>query len=276
MYDIRGMSDYHTHSLLCGHAEGTPADYVRVAEARGLAEIALTDHAPAPDGYDPVHRMAPHLFNVYRDWVEHAQRTSENLTVLFGVEADYYEGGMEALRRWLDEHPFDVVLGSVHYLDYGNPDYPSLFAVDRPDNIEHIWSLYFERMVGMAQTGLFDVATHIDLPKKSGLRMDGKAICRLAESALDALAEAGMAIEINTSGYTHAVGEAYPSPALLAAARSRDIPIVFGSDAHRPERVGADFDRAAQRARDAGYTTTVRYRKRQRTVVPLGGPVRPA
>ena len=41
---------------------------------------------------------------------------------------------------------------------------------------------------------------------------------------------------------------------LLGLLREYRVPITFGSDAHKPEEVGADFDHAAALARTAGYS----------------------
>jgi histidinol-phosphatase (PHP family) len=64
------------------------------------------------------------------------------------------------------------------------------------------------------------------------------------------------------------VGEAYPAAALLASAAALGIPLTFGSDAHAPGDVGADFDRAAALARAAGYTATLRLSDRGTVALP--------
>jgi histidinol-phosphatase (PHP family) len=74
---------------------------------------------------------------------------------------------------------------------------------------------------------------------------------------------------LNTSGLRKPVGEIYPSTLLLSLARERGIPICFGSDAHRPEEVGADFDVALESAREAGYGEYFRVKGREKTAVPL-------
>jgi histidinol-phosphatase (PHP family) len=78
-------------------------------------------------------------------------------------------------------------------------------------------------------------------------------VAAAASAALRAVAAAGMRVEINTAGLRKAVGEAYPAPALLVEAHALGVPLVLGSDAHRPEHVGYAFDRAAELARAAGY-----------------------
>ena len=74
-----------------------------------------------------------------------------------------------------------------------------------------------------------------------------------ASAALRAVAAAGMIVELNTAGWRKPVNEPYPGPALLAEANALRIPLVFGSDAHRPGDVGHGFAAAAEYAREAGY-----------------------
>ena len=50
-------SDAHIHTALCRHAQGMPIDYARAAFSKGLPEICVTDHAPAPNGFDVGSRM---------------------------------------------------------------------------------------------------------------------------------------------------------------------------------------------------------------------------
>jgi len=64
----------------------------------------------------------------------------------------------------------------------------------------------------------------------------------LVDRLLDAVARKKMAVEINTSGY-RTKGEPYPSLSLLKKVVARQIPLVAGSDAHRPEDVGSHFNR---------------------------------
>src|ERR1700690_1199280 len=40
--NLRMLPDYHTHTLLCKHADGMPLDYVRAAAEKGIPEIAAT------------------------------------------------------------------------------------------------------------------------------------------------------------------------------------------------------------------------------------------
>ena len=43
---LRTTTDYHVHTARCGHAGGSMRAFVEAAIARGLSEIAFTDHVP--------------------------------------------------------------------------------------------------------------------------------------------------------------------------------------------------------------------------------------
>jgi histidinol-phosphatase (PHP family) len=261
--------DYHTHNHLCKHAAGVPLDYARSAESARVPHIAATDHCPTDDRYGQEHRMELAQFPDYLALVADAQRDAA-LPVLLGVEADYYRGCERFLAPHLERHPFDVVLGSVHFINYfGAPSEPRSLSEARDPAL--IWGLYFERIAELADTRLYDIVAHLDLPKRFGHPLPETQLRELALPALDRIAAAGMAIEINTSGLHHAPRECYPGPAMLRWACSCGVGLVFGSDAHKPERVGDGFDVALRMAREAGYTTSRHYARRRFTEVSLPG-----
>ena len=132
-----------------------------------------------------------------------------------------------------------------------------------------MWSVYFQRMILLAESGLYDICAHFDLVKRRGVRPPDEVILKLARPALDAVAEAGMAIELNTSGKNHGAEEIYPSAMILDEMKQRDIPITFGSDAHSPDQVGQFFDESLAMARAGGYTHRASFRKRKMTLVPI-------
>ena len=46
--DIKIEYNYHTHNYLCGHADGTVSDYVKVAVGNGLKSLGVSDHFAQP------------------------------------------------------------------------------------------------------------------------------------------------------------------------------------------------------------------------------------
>jgi histidinol-phosphatase (PHP family) len=117
-----------------------------------------------------------------------------------------------------------------------------------------------------AESGLFEIIGHADLPKKFGHEPDPKC-GPLYENFLNASKKSGCAVELNTAGLRKDCKEIYPSREILKLAFQKDVPITFGSDAHAPGEVGMNFADAVQLARGVGYTKACRFRQRRRQIV---------
>ena len=90
----------------------------------------------------------------------------------------------------------------------------------------------------------------------------------IAES-LDRIARTGVAMELNTSGLNKQVPEMNPFPEMLIEMHRRGIPVVIGSDAHTPERVGDGFHPALDLLERCGYREISFFLSRARYTVPL-------
>ena len=264
----RFPADYHIHTPLCKHAEGTGVEFRDAGAAKGMSEMGFADHIPDPSGFDSKHRMDVEDFPHYESMVRELQR-EEQPTVLFGVEADYYAGCEPYLLDWMPRYSLDYVIGSVHYIKDWNFDNPAEISVWNSVDPIQVWREYLALITRLVDSGFFDVVGHFDLPKKFGHRLPDNRLGDFIQPVLDRIARAGMAIEINTSGLRRPVKEVYPSPAILSLACQRGIPICFGSDAHRPSEVGADFAAAVAAARAAGYTRSLSFRQRRQDWRPI-------
>ena len=77
-------------------------------------------------------------------------------------------------------------------------------------------------------------------------------------------------LEVSSAGLHKPHGKLYPNADLLAAGRERGLPITLASDAHVPQNVGRDLDRAIDHARAAGYETVTVFEERAPRQEPLG------
>jgi histidinol-phosphatase (PHP family) len=261
-------TDYHLHTPLCGHATGAPRDYVLAAQRAGLAEIGFSDHNPMPTQFDDW-RMAPHQLPEYLALIDEARREFPKYPIRLGLECDFIvgqEAQVNALARSAD---WDYLIGSVHYItpdwDVDNPKHLKRWG-EHP--VEEIWQAYFDAYTKMAQSCLFDFLAHPDLVKKFGHRPEGD-LSRFYLPTLDAVKEAGVVLEVSTAGLRKDVKEIYPSADFLRAAHSRHIPIVINSDAHAPDEVAHEFDRAYALVRDIGYRQVMRFRNRKAVPVDI-------
>jgi len=260
-------ADYHMHTPLCRHAVGEPVDYARHAVEVGLTEIGFSDHSPMPQDDFDNWRMFDRQLDEYVAKVRLAQQTFPQLTIRLALEVDYLPGHEGWIRQLAGRHPWDYFIGSVHYVSESwDIDNPAKLSEWKKRDAFEVWRIYFERLALAAESKLFDIIGHADLPKKFGIR-PVQDCAPLYETFLDAAARANCAIELNTAGLRKDCREIYPSRELLQLAFTKHVPITFGSDAHAPEEVGLNFREAVELARSVGYSETSRFQQRQRESV---------
>jgi histidinol-phosphatase (PHP family) len=261
-------TDYHLHTPLCGHATGAPRDYVLAAQRAGLTEIGFSDHNPMPTQFDDW-RMAPGELPAYLGLIADARTEFPHYPIRLGLECDFIPGYQDHIRQLADRADWDYLIGSVHYItpdwDVDNPKHLKRWT-EQP--VDEIWQVYFDAYTKMAESCLFDFLAHPDLVKKFGHRPKGD-LSRFYLKTLDAIAEAGAVLEVSTAGLRKEVNEIYPSREFLEAAHGRHIAIVINSDAHKPEEVAHEFDRAYDLVREIGYTQVMRFRRRKAELVDI-------
>jgi histidinol-phosphatase (PHP family) len=142
----------------------------------------------------------------------------------------------------------------------------------RGESPERVWKRYFEWVAEAARTGLFDIMAHPDLVKVHGARRPRPEgdLRRYYEPAVEAFAEAGVAVEMSTAGLRKAVGELYPSRALLEMVVDAGCPIALSSDAHEPGQLGFRYDDAVEALEDVGVKELCVFERRARRSAPIG------
>ena len=260
--------DYHMHLRAPDESlEHTVEAVERFADAaaeRGIDEIGFSEHVyyfeetrslwSAPELERCRHPLEP-----YVEAIVEAKR--RGLPVKLGLEVDYVPGREEETREILAPYPWDYLMGSIHFIGEGRVD-------SRPSLVERVgvdegWRRYYDTLGLAARSGLFDTLAHPDLVK-----MYGQEIAWDWDAVVDSLD--GTRLEVSSAGLHKPHGKLYPNPELLAAAKDRGVEITLASDAHVPEQVGRDLDRAIEYARAAGYETITVFDGRRARQEPLG------
>lgn len=262
-------ADYHMHTPLCLHATGEPDEYTRRALELSLPEIGFSDHSPMrQDNFDEW-RMNFDKLDVYVAKVRRVQKLFPQLQIRLALEVDYLPGGEDWVRELAALHPWDYFIGSVHYVadDWAIDDPKKISEWKNRDSFQ-VWKIYFDRLAQAAESRLFEIIGHADLPKKFG-HAPPDNMGPLYEKFLNTAKISGCAVELNTAGLRKDCTEIYPSREILQLAFQKDIPITFGSDAHTPGEVGMNFAEAVELARSVGYTKACRFSKRRRQIVTI-------
>jgi histidinol-phosphatase (PHP family) len=148
----------------------------------------------------------------------------------------------------------------------------SPWDVWRSGDPEGVWRRYFETLGEAARSGLFDILAHPDLVKVwgSGAPQPEGDPRRYYEIAMEGIAESDVAIEVSTAGLRKPVGEIYPAAGFLEMCLEAGRPVALSSDAHVPEHLGHEYERAIDWLGDVGVTELAVFERRQRRLEPLG------
>jgi histidinol-phosphatase (PHP family) len=277
------LTDYHTH-LRPDSPEATPdaffteANVLRYLEAageRGIGELGFSEHVyrfrqaldiwrhPFWDQY------AVDDLDAYCDFV--AGMKAAGHPVKLGIELDYIPGREDRIARLVEGHPWDYVIGSIHFIADRAVDHEGYDAWRRSEP-DQVWSDYFRTLGAAAASGLFDILAHPDLVKVWGAERpppsrDPRAFYELA---IDDIARSDVAIEVSTAGLRKPVREMYPSRELLEMCIAAARPVALSSDAHEPEHVGHDYESALAFLRESGVERVSVFSARVRSEEPLG------
>jgi histidinol-phosphatase (PHP family) len=277
------LTDYHLHLRqddLNARAEDhftaeNVSRYRAVADERGIAELGVSEHVYRFEQALSVwqhplwHEFAIDDIDAYCEFVR--ARTDLRL----GIEADFVAGAEDRMANLLQARDFDYVVGSVHFLREHSIDMDDYSVWDRGHSAEEIWERYFQTLAEAARSGLFDILAHPDLVKVWGPahpdrpRPQGDPR-RYYEPAIEAIAEAGIAVEVSTAGLRKHARELYPAQAFLEMCVEAGTPVALSSDAHRPEDVGADYDQALELLDAVGIGELCVFERRARRLEPIG------
>lgn len=287
------MIDLHLH--VWPHQAGTPVPgldtlerYCEAAANKGISQIAITEHShrfvrvaetvlphwerplsgPVPDATAYVLDVEGGAdLDAYVQALIDAQ--DAGLPLLIGLEVDYLPGAMDAMADLLGEYPFDVLLGSVHWLDdwlfdaYGNPAFAARWEERDTDEV---FAQYVDSVLDLASCGVVDVLAHLDV-----IKVAGHMPSRLAEHEqrlVDGLSiltdeEHRLAIEFSSAGLRKPVADTYPSSSLLDALLDAGVLLTTASDGHTVDQVGTGFDVLKRALDQRGVETLTSFDRRR-------------
>jgi len=263
--------DYHVHSTHSFDAEHDLPTMCEAALARGLREIAFTEHFDF-DRRDPAYG--------YFDYARYAAAVADararyagRLTIRLGLEFDFRRAYGTQVGDVLAAWDFDVLIGSVHSA-CGVP----LFRLSRevpPDlDLDALYEEYFAEVEALVTSGWCHVVGHFDylykhVPSLAAPKRTA-AYWQRVERLLALYVRGGVALEVNLHHVVdRGLGMAADAEILRRYAALGGRLVTVGSDAHHAPEVGAGFDRAERALREAGLTHVTGYARGRPYAVPL-------
>jgi len=254
--------DYHMHTLFSPDSKAPMEVMCRAALASGIREIGFSEH------YDL------HPLEGTRDWFRPEpwfaelrrcrQVFDERLVIRAGVEIGEPHLFADEARALLSAYPFDYALGSLHWIGSKlifDPDY-----FDRP--ADEAFREFFVELEHMTSVGGFDILSHFDVPVRIGFGVYGEYDPARYEDVIrpalrNCLAH-GIALDVNAAALRGKARVLTPGVEILRWYREMGGErVTLGSDAHRPDHVGAHLDEALAAIRQAGLTHLTYFEQRR-------------
>ena len=221
--------NYHTHTVRCGHGQGTEEEYVKAAIEGGLEVLGFSEHCTHL--LHPESTTKPHLdrsgLAEYADTVRFLQKTYEkDIKVHLGIEAEYFPATHKELRQILRDQGLEYLLLGQHFLDSPHHQRTRNEIYD-PAILVH----YCDQVIEGMQTGDFTYVAHPDcilfLGDRKLLKDQLRRICREAKSS-------DLPLEVNLLGIHK--NKHYPCREFFELLAEEGNTVIFGADAHQPER----------------------------------------
>ncbi|MGM0502881.1 MAG: PHP domain-containing protein, partial [Bacillota bacterium] len=220
------IADYHTHTYY-SHGQGSIAENIEVARAKGLKEIAIADHGPRSYSFRQFGvKEADTLLEIKRK-IDRYNEVYSDIKVLAAVEANIInlKGELDVPRDILEE--LDKVLVGFH-LFVKPTDLKSAWGIIINNLLSHKFN-WKDAEVRKANTELLLKTIDnysIDIITHPGYQVDIDTR-ELAQAA----AEAEIALEINAK-------HGFLTEEFVKTALKEGVKFSLGSDAHFPQQVG--------------------------------------
>ena len=278
--------DYHMHFEYGDYDENWVQGFFDAAERRRLDEIGITEHSHTfPEFkqlyYNDLILDDSFVGNFQQKWLKKNKfkhtlddyfnfmaKLKKNHKVKTGIEVCNFQD-QSAVKKILDTHDFDYIIGSVHFLRGWAYDSSEIKSEWNNHELHEIYEWYTQEVEKLATAKLYDVLGHpfnIRLFKN----IPNFDVTEYLERVTKALKTADMAIDVNTgTRYRYPIEEISPYPEFMKVAAKYDLPIIISSDAHKPEDCGSFCDEAIDYVKSFGYSKVLTFKDRQRELVEL-------
>ncbi len=254
---MKVLADYHVHTSFSGDCSVPPQTMIEQAIQKGIRHLCLTDHMDYDyiDG-DVFFEFDPEeYFHRLRPFQEQYQK---EINLCIGIELGLQPYLSKRCHNLAFSYAFDFIIGSIHLVHCRDPYFPSYFQ-GRAE--EEAYLEYFECILqNLAAYSNFDVIGHLDYVVRYGPNKNQhysyEKYREILDEILRTLVRKDIGLEVNTGGYKHGLGTTNPCREIVSRYRELGGRIVtLGSDAHDPQYLGYEFDRAADLLRECGFSS---------------------
>lgn len=263
------ICDFHVHTCMSADSEADIDTVIQTAIRLGMPYLCITDHHDIDYNNEEFY-LNPHKY--YGTLSSYKDKYRNRIKLLIGVEMGLQPHIKNAVDAFISSIPLDFVIGSSHVINGMDPYYEDIW---REHTTEQVMNMYFENIYENLQVhDNFDIYGHIDYAIRYAKEKDQNYSYEKYKEILDQIlikiVTMGKGIEINTAGLRKGLRSTNPCFEIIKRYHELGGNIItVGSDAHSPEDIGADFDRAGELLSEAGFDHYNLFIGRKALAVPL-------
>lgn len=258
-------ADYHVHTMFSKDAHSCPEEMIEAGIQRGLQTICITDHMDK----DVMIRGEEFIFEAepyFQKLRELQEIYKEKIEVLIGVEVGMQPHLAEYFKKYVAEHDFDYVIGSVHVIKGIDPYYPEYF--EEKSDAEGFREMLDETIENIHIYEDFDSLGHLDYIVRYATNREKEYSYTKYQEQIDVilkyLIEHGKGLEVNSAGLKYGLPFAHPHPDVLRRYVELGGEIItIGSDAHKPEHVAYEFEKIKLLLQECGVKYYTKFKSRK-------------
>lgn len=247
--------DCHTHTKFSADSEMLASDAINRAKNLNLG-IIFTEHFDydVPGEYD-------FTFDPKKYFDEY--KNLRGAKIRLGVEVGLRKSAREINKNFIDSANFDLVIGSIHIVDDFDIYYPEFFEGKDKNTA---YKKYFAAMSEEAAVEDFDVLGHIDYICRSAPyenpALDYENFKSEIDEVLKIIVEREKILELNTRRLNKKSVLKELLPIYRQYKNLGGKFITIGSDAHKVENVGKNFQTALELSEELNLTPVTFSRRR--------------
>jgi histidinol-phosphatase (PHP family) len=241
----KGKTDFHLHTDFSADSQIKLRELVPHAIELGYSQIAITEHLDLLPN-ELVNWGIPSITK-YKAAIDAMRKQYSQIRIIFGIEVGDFHRVKPFAQSILSEVPFDLILGSVHFLlDHTNVAMP----MDQPLSKEQVRE-YYEQNLELVQTCDFDVLAHLGVYKRYYVEMPDESHCLpIVKQIFATIIEKNIALELNFSAFRRTYKFLHPDPPYLDLYKSMGGKLIsIGSDSHKLDQID-DYYTVAKAAVD--------------------------
>ena len=237
------MIDAHVHPYQVRRDAQGPEEFAQAAFEKGLDGLVFTEHAPLWYPEPRLHFMTePERLRCIEDCLATKARWAGRVDIRIGVEADWHPRNADFVAGLLARHPeIECATGSIHL--HGPHWEKEREGLDGEEST----ALALRETLAAVKSGLFSRINHIDFFRihlqRTGAEYHPERHEEAFREIFAEMEKRGIALEWNASGFRRDFAEALPCDLVWRWSLDYNLPRTYGSDAHKPEDVGAFIDR---------------------------------